>query len=152
MCWCVFQNIKKQENGSPEILMKQFLDNINDLQSCDIDCNGVKCNLAHSGLIFCFDAPIWSSLKKIVLHFVYKSCERCTVDGVYDTSRHFGLLETNCSPRNDQNFLLLLDSKRHKKTFLARVWCWYREVFFLRIYASSMFRCHKKITVMVERS
>ena len=57
----------------PEILLRQFLYDIRDLQSGCVDCNGVKCSLVNDGLIFSCDAPARSSLKKIVLHSGYKS-------------------------------------------------------------------------------
>ena len=82
----------------PEILLRQFLYDIRYRQSCCVDCNGVKCLMSNDGLIFSCDAPAWSSLKKIVLHSGYKSCESCTVSGVYDNlSKHVWMLQTNCS-------------------------------------------------------
>ena len=36
-----FKKSKNRKMPSPEILMKQFLDDINDLQTYDINCNGV---------------------------------------------------------------------------------------------------------------
>ena len=78
----------------PELLLKQFLDDISNLQSNCIDCNGFKYILAKDGLMFCCDAPARSSLKKFVSHCGYGSCERCIVTGVYDTgSRHICLLK-----------------------------------------------------------
>ena len=106
-----------REMPAPEILLQQFLDDVKEIQSCVIDCNGAKCSLADDGLIFCCDAPARSSLKKIILHSGYKSCERCTVNGVYDAkARHICLLKTNCKLRTDRDFSLQLDRRHHKGT------------------------------------
>ena len=109
------QQSLNREMPFPEILLRQFLYDIRDLQSGCVDCNGVKCSLANDGLIFSCDAPARSSLKKIVLHSGYKSCERCTVTGVYDNlSRHVCLLQTNCTHRTDHDFRLQTDKRHHK--------------------------------------
>ena len=108
------QQSKNRDMPPPELLLKQFLDDINHLQSSFIAWNGIKYILAKDGLIFCCDAPARSSLKKIVSHCGYKSCERCTVTGVYDAgSRHICLLETNCPLRSDLDFRLQKDARHH---------------------------------------
>ena len=94
-----------REMPAPEILLKQFLDDVKEIQSSVIDCYGAKCSLADDGLIFCCDAPARSSLKKIILHSGYKSCEGCTVISVYDAkAQSVCLLKTNYKLRTDRDF------------------------------------------------
>ena len=68
-------------------------------------------------LEFLSDAPVRACLKSIISHCGYRSCERCTFVGLYDSnSKHICLLETNCKLRTDKDFSKKFDIKHHQGT------------------------------------
>ena len=61
---------------------------------------------------FVCDAPVRASLKCIISHSGYSSCERCTQHGEYHNS--VVMPRTDCEARTDETFLLKSHPEHHK--------------------------------------
>ena len=105
-----------REMLAPDDFLKEFLEDINGLLGNPIWVNDLKLKLGNAGIYVC-DAPVRSSIKSIISHSGYSSCERCFVKGKYDfNSKHISLLKTNCKLRSDHDFVRQTDRSHHKGT------------------------------------
>ena len=95
----------------PDIILKQFLEDINILCTNGIDSNEqvIPCTLAG----FICDAPVRAVLKNIQFHSGYNSCERCVQHG-RSKERTIVLPRSRCEPRTDESFRDRTDAKHHK--------------------------------------
>ena len=66
-------------------------------------------------VIFICDAPMRSYLKQIKSHAGYNSCERCCVEGEFDSrSNHVCLLSINSALRTHSDFVARADPDHHR--------------------------------------
>ena len=106
ICVGIYGTEKSSNREKPpaEILLQDFLWDLNQLRSTGICCNNVNFRLGNNGIYVC-DAPARSSLKQIKSHSGSSSCERCVITGEYDlASKHVCFVKANCQPRSDQSF------------------------------------------------
>lgn len=71
-----------REMPSPEIILSKLMEDLDHMRSEPIQINDNKVFTLENVLFIC-DAPARSSLKKIVHHTGYNSCERCKVKGLH---------------------------------------------------------------------
>ena len=84
-----------------EVLLQDFIRELNQLRSVDFSCNNVNFRLENHG-IYVRDAAARSSLKQIKSHSGYSSCERCVITREYDLAlNHVCFVKTDCHPRSD---------------------------------------------------
>ena len=72
--YCTKKSLNR-EVPPAEVLLQDFIQDINQLRSVDISCNNVNFRLENHGIYAC-DAPARTSLKQIKSHSGYSSCER----------------------------------------------------------------------------
>ena len=79
-----------------EVLLQDFIRDLNQLRSVDISCNNVNFRLENHGIYAC-DAPGRSSLKQIKSHSRYSSCERRVITREYDLAlKNVCFVKTDC--------------------------------------------------------
>lgn len=91
----------------PNIFLEQFVDNIRD--GVKVNGRNIVCNLK----AFVCDAPVRATLKSIMSHSGYNSCERCTIHGTYEDGTVV-FSNTSCTPRSDESFNSRQDKSHHK--------------------------------------
>ena len=105
-------NRSSKSMPSPNIILKKFLNEVSNLIETGIFIEGDSIIRVHLKAFIC-DAPMRSTLKGIINHTGYNSCERCTVHG-----EHHGntvvFLENNCIQRTDLSFKNRVHEGHHK--------------------------------------
>ena len=101
---------KKDEKvmPAPSELLHDFLKDISDNSEGIVTDSGLKSIKLG---IFCCDAPVRASLKAIIGHSGYNSCERCVQHG--DRVCAVILPSTGCPLRTDESFTLKSDPDHH---------------------------------------
>ena len=103
-----------RELPSPEVFLEQLLRDLNFLKSETIQ-SGNRTFVMNEKVIFLCDAPMRSYLKQIKSHAGYNSCERCCVEGEFDSrSNHVCLLSTNSALRTHSDFVARADPDHHR--------------------------------------
>lgn len=107
----VYCSNKTKNTSMPpaDILLEQFLLDLDNMSNGILTDHGpVKVKLR----AFVCDAPVRASLKCIISHSGYHSCERCVQHGEYHHS--VVMPRTDCEERSDETFLLKVDPLHHK--------------------------------------
>ena len=112
-CVGIYSADKHEFQGMPHpnTLLVKFFEDISTLSAEGIVMGDVNVKVSLSAFIC--DAPVRSSLKNIVSHCGYSSCERCTVKGDYHGNTVVFLVQ-NSVLRNDNSFAERSDVAHHK--------------------------------------
>ena len=98
--YCTKKSLNR-EVPSAEMLLQDFLRDLNQLRSVGISCNNVNFRLENHDIYAC-DAPKRNSLKQIKSHSGYSSCERCVITREYNLAlEHVCFVKTDGHPRSD---------------------------------------------------
>ena len=110
----IFSKEKTKHKGliSPDILLKDFIEDLEKLVAEPIETKHGNINFVKTGPFIC-DAPCRAELKQIVSHSGYNSCERCKVKGTY-FSHHVCFDSFSEDLRTGENFLNRSDPQHHK--------------------------------------
>ena len=92
----------------PDVLLQKFLGDIEHLATF----SSSEKNFSLALKLFSCDAPVRASLKNIVNHSGYSSCERCKQRGSYHGA--VILPKTNCEARTGSTFRDRKDPRHHK--------------------------------------
>ena len=116
MCWntvyCSNTSINRQLPETHKFL-KQFYLDLEEMKNDPISDGECIFKMANHGVNFC-DAPVRSTMKCIISHTGYHSCERCTVKGQFDEhARHVRFLDVDCCLCIDLDFVQQTDKDQH---------------------------------------
>ena len=99
-----------QKPGNPDEFLRDFVDEMQDLQVNGLHYNGSVFQVVISAFIC--DAPARAFIKKIKYHTGYSSCEKCTTRGEYDGTKV--VLPCIDAPlRTNQSFNDMADENHH---------------------------------------
>ena len=109
-------NFDSKEMPESSIFLDKFFSDVQQFNMSKAVINEKEVNLNIK--MFVCDAPVRASLKNVILHSGYHSCERCDIEGEYHGNTVVFLC-SNCCNRSDESFLNRADEYHHKSSELS---------------------------------